>query len=88
MNGLVVGTSLSSTGVGSTVCVPLANCFAFITSVAELPSTKFYSKLRLRYTKLKDLINMVTKLYDDNTSNISNNNKKIDGKEAEELRTI
>ena len=40
-------TSISSTGVGSTVGVPFASCSAFIASVPGLNSNDYYSKLKL-----------------------------------------
>ena len=87
VSGLAVGSSLSVTGVGATIGVPIASASAFLTSVAVLITNEYIAKLKMRYTKLRDWINMITLLYE-KTLKTSMIDKKIDEKEANELKRI
>ena len=60
---------------------------AFLTSLAILITNGYISKLKLRYTKLRDWINFITILYE-KTLNQSMIDKKIDEEEALELKKI
>ena len=60
---------------------------ALITSIAILITNEYISKLKIRSTKLRDLINVITLLYE-KTLETSMVDKKNDQKEAEELRKI
>ena len=60
---------------------------ALLTSIAILITNDFISKLKIRYTKLRDWINVITLLYE-KTLKTSMVDKKIDVKEAEELKKI
>ena len=60
---------------------------AFITIIAILITNEYISKLKIRYTKLKDYINFITLLYE-KTLKQSMVDKKIDEKEALELKKI
>ena len=60
---------------------------ALLTSLAILIKNEYISKLKLRYTKLREWINFITILYE-KTSNQSMIHKKIDEKEALELKKI
>ena len=69
------------------VGIPIASCSALLTSLAILITNEYISKLKLRYTKLRDWINFITILYE-NTLNQSMIDKQIDEKEAQELKKI
>ena len=60
---------------------------ALSTSNAILITKEYISKLKIRYTKLRDRINVITFLYE-KTLKISLVDKKIDEKEAMELKKI
>ena len=83
----VVGSTLTATGVGATIGVPIAGVSAFIASIATLITNEYLSKRKTRYTKLRDHVNMITLLYE-KTLTKSMMNKKIDEKEGEELKQI
>ena len=58
---------------------------ALLTSIAILITNEYLSKLKIRYTKLRDWINVSTLLYE-KTLKPFLVDKKIDQKEAEELK--
>ena len=60
---------------------------ALLTSIAVLLTNEYISKLKLRYTKLRYWINVNTLLYE-KTLKTSRVDKKVDEKEAEELKKI
>ena len=60
---------------------------AFLSSIAILTTNEYISKLKLRYTKLRDWIYFITLLYN-KTLKESMIDKKIDQKEAEQLKQI
>ena len=60
---------------------------ALLTSIAILITNEYVSKLKIRYTNLRDWINVITLLYE-NSLKSSMVDKKIDQKEAEELKKI
>ena len=60
---------------------------ALLTSIAILITNEYISKLKVRYTKLRDWINVITLLFE-KTLKQSKIDKKIDQKEAEELKKI
>ena len=86
-SGVVVGSTLTATGVGATIGVPIAGVSAFIASIATLITNEYLSKRKARYTKLRDHVNMITLLYE-KTLTKSMVDKKIDEKEGEELKQI
>ena len=86
-SGVVVGSTLTATGVGATIGVPIAGVSAFIASIATLITNEYLSKRKARYTKLRDHVNMITLLYE-KTLTKSMMDKKIDEKEGEELKQI
>ena len=63
----------------------ISSSTALLISIAILITNEYISKLKIRYTKLRDWINVITLLYEKilKTSMID---KKIDEKEAEELK--
>ena len=60
---------------------------ALITSIAILITNEYISKIRLRYTKLRDRISVTSFLYE-RTLKYSMIDKKINAKEANELKKI
>ena len=58
-----------------------------LTSIAILITNEYISKLKIRYTKLRDWINVITLLYE-KTLKQSMVDKKIDEREAQELKKI
>ena len=60
---------------------------ALLTSIAILITNEYISKLKIRYTKLRDWINVITLLYE-KTLKESMIDKKIDQREAEQLKQI
>ena len=85
--GVSTGSALSITGVGTVVGIPIASSTAFMVSIATLITNEYFSKMKIRYTKLRDHINMITLRYE-RTLNKSMIDKKIDPIEAEELKKI
>ena len=61
--GVSTGSALSITGVGTAIGIPIAST-AFMASMATLITNEYFSKLKIRYTKLRDHINMITLLYE------------------------
>ena len=60
---------------------------ALLTSIAILITNEYISKLKIRYTKLRDWINVITLLFE-KTLKESMVDKKIIGKESELLKQI
>ena len=82
--GCAVGSStmgLINPGAG----IILSSSTALLTSIAILITNENITKLKIRYTKPRDWINVVTLLYE-KTLKSSMVDKKIDEKEAEELK--
>ena len=80
-------TSSTFSLINPSIGIPIASCSALLTSLAILITNEYVSKLKLRYTKLRDWINFITILYE-KTLNQSMIDKKIDEKEASELKNI
>ena len=89
---ILVGTS-SAVGsstmglINPSVGIVISSSTALLTSIAILITNEYISKLKIRYTKLKDWINVITLLYE-KTLKQSMIDKKIDKKEAMELKKI
>ena len=84
--GSAVGSStmgLINPGAG----IIISSSTALLTSIAILITNEYISKLKIRYTKLRDWINIITLLYE-TTLKKSMVDKKIDEKEADELKKI
>ena len=75
--------SLINPGAG----IIISSSTALLTSIAILITNEYISKLKIRYTKIKDWINVITLLYEKNLKE-SMIDKKIDQKEAEQLKQI
>ena len=81
-----VGSStmgLNNPGAG----IIISSSTVLLTSIAILITYEYISKSKIRYTKLRDWINVITLLYE-KTLDQSMVNKKIDEKEAQELKKI
>ena len=85
-SGSAIGSgamSLINPGAG----IIISSSKALLTSIAILVTNEYISKLKIRYTKLRDWINVITLLYE-KTSKESMIDKKIDEKEANQLKQI
>ena len=85
-SGSAISTSTMSLKNPS-IGIVLTSSTALLTSLAILIMNEYISKLKLRYTKLRDWINFITIVYE-KTLNQSMFDKKIDEKEAQELKKI
>ena len=65
----------------------ISSSTALLTSIAILITHEFISKLKIRYTKLREWINVNSLLYE-KTLKLSMVDKKTDEKEAEQLKQI
>ena len=81
-----VGSSTMSL-INPDVGIIISSSTALLTSIAILITNEYISKLKIRYTKLRDWNNVVTLLYE-KTLKQSMVDKKIDEKEAQELKKI
>ena len=84
--GSAVGSSAMSI-INPSIGIVLTSSGALLTSIAILITNEYISKLKLRYTKLRDWINFITILYEKTLSQ-SIIDKKNDEKEALELKKI
>ena len=80
-------TSSTFSLINPSIGIPIASCSALLTSIAILITNEYISKLKIRYTKLRDWINVITLLYE-KTLKESTFDKKIDQKKAEQLKQI
>ena len=83
-SGSVVGSSsmaLINPGAG----IVISSSTALLTSIAILITNEYISKLKIRYTKLRDWINVITLLYE-KTLKKSRVDKKFNEKEAVDLK--
>ena len=85
-SGSAIGTSTLSL-INPSIGIVLTSSTALLTSLAILFTNEYISKLKIRYTKLRDWINFITILYE-KTLNHSLIDKNIDEKEALELKKI
>ena len=84
--GLGVGSGLTVSGLPP-VGIMCASSISFLSSVSTLITNEYFSKLKIRYTKLRDWIHVNTLFYE-KTLKQSMVDNKIDQKEAEELKKI
>ena len=80
-------TSSTFSLINLSIGIPIASGSALLTSIAILITNEYISKLKIRYTKLRDWINVFLLLYE-KTLKESMIDKKIDQKEAEQLKQI
>ena len=85
-SGSAIGT-LTMSLINPSIGVVLTNSSALLTSTAILITNEYISKLKIRYTKLRDWINVITLLYE-KTLKESMIDKKIIEKESEQLKQI
>ena len=85
-SGSAISTSTMSL-INPSIGIVLTSSTALVTSLAILITNEYISKLKLRYTKLRDWINFITISYE-KTLNQSMIDKKIDEKGALELKKI
>ena len=85
-SGSAIGSSAMSM-INPGAGIVISSSAALITSIAILITNEYISKLKIRYTKLRDWINVITLLYE-KTLKESMIDKKIDQKEAEQLKQI
>ena len=85
-SGSAISTSAMSV-INPSIGIVLTSSTALLTSLAILITNEYISKLKLRYTKLRDWINFITVLYE-NTLRESMIEKKIDEKESQKLKEI
>ena len=72
---ILVGSGLAITSstfslINPSIGIPIASCSALLTSIAILITNEYISKLKIRYTKLRDWINVITLLYEKNSERI------------------
>ena len=67
--------------------IVISSSTALLTSIAIIITNEYISELKIKYTKLRDWINVITLLYE-KTLKESMIDKKIDQKEAEHLKQI
>ena len=85
-SGSAIGSSamsLINPGAG----IIISSSTALLTSIAILITDEYISKLKIRYTKLRDWINVITLLYE-KTLKESMIDKVINQKEADQLKQI
>ena len=85
-SGSAIGSSAMSM-INPGAGIIISSSTALLTSIAILLANEYISKLKIRYTKLRDWINVNTLLYE-KTLKESMIDKKIDQKEAEQLKQI
>ena len=85
-SGSAIGTSTMGL-INPSVGIVISSSTALLTSIAILITNEYISKLKIRYTKLRDWINVITLLYE-KTLKESMIVKKIDEKEANQLKQI
>ena len=85
-SGLAIGTSTMSL-LNPSIGIVLTSSTGLLTSIAILITNEYISKLKTRYTKLRDWISVITLLYE-KTLKESMIDKKIDEKESEQLKQI
>ena len=83
--GLTVGSGLTISGLAP-VGITCAGV-SFLSSISTLIRNEYFTRIKIRYTKLRDWINVATVLYEQ-TLKESMIDKKIDEKEAEKLKSI
>ena len=84
------GSAISSsamTMINPGAGIIISSSTVFLTSIAILITNEYISKLKIRYTKIKDWINVTTLLYE-KTLKESMIDKKFDSKEADQLKQI
>ena len=79
-SGSTIGSSTMGL-INPGVAIIISSSTALLTSIAFLITNEYISKLKIRYTKLRDWINVITLLYE-KTLKQSMVDKKIDEKRS------
>ena len=85
-SGSAVSTSTMSL-INPSIGIVLTSSTALLTSLAILITNEYISKIKIRYSKLGDWINVITLFYE-KTLKLSMIDKKVDQNEAEQLKQI
>ena len=85
-SGSTIGSSAMSM-INPGAGIIISSSTALLTSIAILITNEYISKLKIRYTKIKDWINVITLLYE-KTLKESMIDKVINQKEADQLKQI
>ena len=85
-SGSAIGSSAMSM-INPGAGIIISSSTALLTSIAILITNEYISKLKIRYTKLRDWINVITLLYE-KTLKESMIDKVINQKEAKQLKQI
>ena len=85
-SGSAISTSTMSL-INPSIGIILTSSTALLTSITILITNEYISKLKIRYTKLRDWINVNTLLYE-KTLKESMIDKKINEKESKQLKQI
>ena len=85
-SGSAIGTSTMSL-INPSIGVVLTSSSALLTSIAILNANEYISKLKIRYRKLRDWINVITLLYE-KTLKEPMIDKRINEKDSEQLKQI
>ena len=83
--GVVSSSTMALINPGAGIVI--SSSAALLTSIAILITNEYISKLKIRYTKLRDWINVITLLYE-KTLKESMIDKVINQKEADQLKQI
>ena len=84
VGSLSVGSGLTVSGIAP-VGMVTAGSISFLSSISTLVTNDFFLKLKIRYTKLRDWINVTTLLYE-KTLKESMIDKEIGEKKGEKFR--
>ena len=85
-SGSAIGSSAMSM-INPGAGIIISSSTALLTNIAILITNEYISRFKIRYTKLRDWINVITLLYE-KTLKESMIDKKINQKEAEQLKQI
>ena len=90
---ILVGSAGLSVGSGMTILrlahvgIMCASSISFLSSISTLITNEYFSKLKIRYTKLRNWINVINLLYEKILEQ-SMIDDKVNEKEALELKKI
>ena len=84
--GFSVGSRLTISGLAP-VGIMCASGISYLSSISTLITNEYFSKLKIRYTKLRNCVDVITLLYE-KTLKQSMIDRKIDEKEALELKKV
>ena len=87
VGGLSVGSGLTISGIAPVGLVTVGS-ISFLSSISTLITNDYFSKIKIRYTKLRDCNNTTTLRYEEKTLKESMVDTKIHEKESEKLRSI